>query len=385
MPTAPWRRLRITDIPRPAGRRWAGRLRRSGSLARQMLLRGRIIRRRSEIGGTTATMLMVPAENLAEPHDGNRARFTSIRRVRRTETHHAAGPARPPLGRQHRPAWTSARFHPGQADVGSSASVGAPEHGRDTEPAPIPRDAAAASRETFSASVPLLPGEHTRARRIGFVLVSACTLTSLVLGTAAVFLALDPARIRWSALCLMACVVADGLDGALARRLDVTSPFGAQLDSLADMCSFGLAAPVVSYVGLSKTAPAALVAPACGLVAICAAIRLARFNVSPKDGRYFSGVPTTAVAGVLATGMLVATEVPAWAGALTVAVLGLAMVSSFPYAKFVRLLRLPPWVLCLSAVAAVVDLQLTFVLALMAYLASGPLVWARHRQRAAAA
>src|SRR5688500_14336889 len=37
VPTAPWRRRRVTDIPRPAGRRWAGRLRRGGSLARQVL------------------------------------------------------------------------------------------------------------------------------------------------------------------------------------------------------------------------------------------------------------------------------------------------------------------------------------------------------------
>src|SRR6185295_9508175 len=49
VPRAPWRRRRTTDSPRPAGRRWAGRLRRSGSFARQVLL-VRVGRRRRELG-----------------------------------------------------------------------------------------------------------------------------------------------------------------------------------------------------------------------------------------------------------------------------------------------------------------------------------------------
>ena len=67
--------------------------------------------------------------------------------------------------------------------------------------------------------------------------------------------------VRFAAMCLVACVAFDGLDGALARKLGVSSPFGAQMDSLADMCSFGLAAPVVVYASLAGTVstPAAAV------------------------------------------------------------------------------------------------------------------------------
>ena len=67
--------------------------------------------------------------------------------------------------------------------------------------------------------------------------------------------------VRVAAICLVACVAFDGLDGALARKLGVASPFGAQMDSLADMCSFGLAAPVVVYASLAGTVstPAAAV------------------------------------------------------------------------------------------------------------------------------
>ena len=228
-------------------------------------------------------------------------------------------------------------------------------------------------------SVPLLPGDPTFARRIRFVLVNACTVASLLLGMSAIFLAVDQGSVTAAALCLIACVVFDGLDGALARKLGVSSPFGAQMDSLADMCSFGIAAPVVVYAWLADSVPAALAMPACALVAVCAAIRLARFNVSPKDGRFFCGVPTTMVAAVLALGTMIAPAMPAPARVVGVTLLALAMVSSFPYAKLSRLLRVPPWLLVLPAVSALIDYRLTFAVVVLAYLASGPLVWLRQR------
>jgi CDP-diacylglycerol--serine O-phosphatidyltransferase len=228
-------------------------------------------------------------------------------------------------------------------------------------------------------SIPLLPGDPTLARRIRFVAVNACTVSSLLLGMSAIFLALHHVNVKWAALCLISCVVFDGLDGALARKFGVASPFGAQMDSLADMCSFGIAAPVVVYAWLAGSAPAWLAMPACALVAVCAAIRLARFNVSPKDGRFFCGVPTTLVAAVLALGTLIAPQMPASGRVVAVAALGLAMVSSFPYAKLPRLLRLPPWLLLLPAVGALIDYRLTFGGVVVAYLASGPVVWLRRR------
>jgi CDP-diacylglycerol--serine O-phosphatidyltransferase len=240
--------------------------------------------------------------------------------------------------------------------------------------APDPAPAAASG-----LSMPLLPGDPTLGRRIRFVAVNACTIGSLLLGLSAIFLALDHVSVRWAALCLIACVAFDGLDGALARKLGVASPFGAQMDSLADMCSFGVAAPIVVYAWLAGSAPVWLAMPACGLVAVCAAIRLARFNVSPKDGRFFCGVPTTMVAAVLALGTLIAPQMPASARVAAVAALGLAMVTSFPYAKLARLLRLPPWLLALPVVGALIDYRLTFAGVVVAYLASGPLVWLRRR------
>lgn len=317
------------DSPRPAGRRWAGRLRRSGSLARQVLLVGRPGRRRAESTSTATTLI------LSEHQDVDVRRSGPVRLRRRAGT---APPAVTP---------------------------------------PLVPDVAAV--EAGGRSVALLPGDPTLGRRIRFVAVNACTVSSLLLGMSAIFLALNRVNVKWAALCLIACVVFDGLDGTLARKLGVASPFGAQMDSLADMCSFGIAAPVVVYAWLAGSAPAWLAMPACALVAVCAAIRLARFNVSPKDGRFFCGVPTTMVAAVLALGTLIAPQMPASVRVAGVVALGLAMVTSFPYAKLPRLLRLPPWLLVLPAVGALIDYRLTFASVVVAYLVSGPLVWLRHR------
>ena len=246
-----------------------------------------------------------------------------------------------------------------------------------TIPAPgVPVDVSVAESDPAAASIPLLPGERTRSRRASFALVNACTLASLALGLMAIFLAMD-GQVRIAAAFLVACVVFDGLDGALARKLGVASPFGAQMDSLADMCSFGLAAPVVVYAALAHTVPTAVAAVACMLVAGCAAIRLARFNVSAKDGRFFSGVPTTMAAAVLALTVLIELPLPGIAVLGGVALLAFAMVSSFPYAKLARLVKLPPWLWLLPIVGVLVDPRLTFVLVVGTYLLSGPLMWMR--------
>jgi CDP-diacylglycerol--serine O-phosphatidyltransferase len=232
-------------------------------------------------------------------------------------------------------------------------------------------------------SIPMLPGDRTVARRVRFAAANACTLASLALGLFAIFLAMQ-GGVQLAAVCLIACVGFDGLDGALARRLGVASPFGAQMDSLADMCSFGVAAPIVVYASLADRVPTAAAAVACALVAGCAAIRLARFNVSPKDGRFFCGVPTTMAAAVLALAVLIGLPLSGGWQLAGVAVLAFAMVSSFPYAKIARLVKLPLWLLVLPVIGALVDARITFGLAVAAYLASGPLIWL-HRRRVAGA
>ena len=100
--------------------------------------------------------------------------------------------------------------------------------------------------QAVPVTIPLLPGERTPLRRLQFALANGCTVGSLSLGMAAVFLAIH-GDLRLAAVALLACVILDGCDGGLARKFGVSSPFGAQMDSLADLSSFGVATGVVSY------------------------------------------------------------------------------------------------------------------------------------------
>ncbi len=234
--------------------------------------------------------------------------------------------------------------------------------------------------EPAALAIPLLPGPATRSRQVRFVIVNALTVSSLLLGMAAIFLAMH-GELRFAAFCVIGCVTMDGLDGAMARKLGVASPFGGQMDSLADMCAFGIATPVLAYRWLDEGVNVYALAPACALVTVCAAIRLARFNVSPKDSRYFCGVPTTIVAAILALATLVHPE-PAAALVATVAVLGALMVSTFPYLKLAQVRRLPPWLLMVPIAGLLVSPPVTFGLAVATYLVSGPVLWMRQRRLA---
>jgi CDP-diacylglycerol--serine O-phosphatidyltransferase len=145
------------------------------------------------------------------------------------------------------------------------------------------------------------------------------------------------------------------------------------------MCSFGIAAPVVVYSSLHGTAPTPLVAAACAMIAVGAMIRLARFNVSPKDGRYFVGVPTTLTAAVMGMAVLIGLQLPGVVAVVAVAILGVSMVSGFPYAKVARLAALPRVFWVVPIVGFFFDYRITFALLVAVYLASGPVVWLRQR------
>jgi CDP-diacylglycerol---serine O-phosphatidyltransferase len=390
VPRAIWRRRRTTDIPRPAGRRWA-RLR--GSLARQMLVGGRVLVGRAgrrQRGDATATVVASVGAASAERMDGPTRRRRRLIGRRRASPTRATGlgyslpasPVSPALPPAHRPSPAGHRPPASHGPTASSVPLSEvlPGYPRPGSPDGYP----APAEDTGPVRhIPLLPGHRTPLRRLKFALVTACTAASLVLGMVAVFLAIA-GDLRLAALALLGCVVADGLDGGLARRLGVASPFGAQMDSLADLSSFGMATGVVVYQWLTGSgATVATAAPVCALVVVCAAIRLARFNVSPKDGRFFCGVPTTMTAAVLALAVLVlGPGLSPGMRLVAVAVYALAMVSSFPYAKLVRVLRLPPVLLVIPLAGAMVNVSGTFALVAGGYLVSGPMLWLRRRATA---
>ena len=98
-------------------------------------------------------------------------------------------------------------------------------------------------------------------------------------------------------------MVLDTLDGFLARMTNSSSAFGVELDSLADVVSFGLAPAILAFQwGLW---PAGRLGWAAGFIYLTAvAMRLARFNIqtaTASDKRYFAGLPSPAAAGVIAS------------------------------------------------------------------------------------
>jgi len=163
-------------------------------------------------------------------------------------------------------------------------------------------------------------------------LPSAFTLGNLYLGILAIVLVISGLHWRNASFVIIIGMFLDGLDGRLARLLDVTSSFGRDLDSLADVITFG-AAPAVLLIYLQPNDVLAHIAAA--IYVSCGAIRLARFNTqsSPLQG-HFTGLPITAAGGISATATLYAEIIPAWL--LPVAYLALAalMVSRIPYPDF---------------------------------------------------
>jgi CDP-diacylglycerol--serine O-phosphatidyltransferase len=99
-----------------------------------------------------------------------------------------------------------------------------------------------------------------------------------------------------AALWLGLGAVADFLDGAVARWLDAKSALGKQLDSLADMISFGVAPGLILYIFLADGAAEGLVwkaAPAF-ILTMAACFRLGKFNIDPRQTNTFIGLPTPA-------------------------------------------------------------------------------------------
>ena len=122
---------------------------------------------------------------------------------------------------------------------------------------------------------------------------SMFTAANMACGFSAVPLAFSH-HSHWAAALMTLAIVMDIADGAVARLVGATSPFGVQLDSLADLISFGLAPAVLVYTWVLPEWPV-IAWCAAYLWLACAAFRLARFNftIDPTaDKRYFVGLPS---------------------------------------------------------------------------------------------
>ena len=141
-----------------------------------------------------------------------------------------------------------------------------------------------------------------RFRRGVYLLPSLFTVANLFCGYACVVYA-TRADFETAALLIGIAMVLDTLDGFFARLTNSSSAFGVQLDSLADVVSFGLAPAILAFTwGLW---PLERLGWAVGFLYVtAAAMRLARFNIQTTaagDKRYFAGMPSPAAAAVIAS------------------------------------------------------------------------------------
>ncbi len=129
------------------------------------------------------------------------------------------------------------------------------------------------------------------------------TILALSAGMTSIRYALDGNWER-AALAVIIAGTLDGIDGTIARLLKSASKFGAELDSLADVISFGVAPAVILYVwALNKLGGIGWVLALA--FAVCCALRLARFNSKLEDGEdlrkkagFLTGIPAPAAAGI---------------------------------------------------------------------------------------
>jgi len=152
------------------------------------------------------------------------------------------------------------------------------------------------------------------ARRGIYWLPNLFTIASLFSGFYAIVQAMN-GRFETAAMAIFVAMVLDGLDGRVARLTHTQSAFGAELDSLSDMVSFGVAPALVVYVWalqdfagmqtvqwLGPWLTAKLGWISAFIYCACAALRLARFNTTLDiaDKRFFQGLPSPAAACLIA-------------------------------------------------------------------------------------
>src|ERR1700716_742606 len=201
--------------------------------------------------------------------------------------------------------------------------------------------------------------KNLRLRRGIFILPSLFTVANLLCGYYAVVGSLLGGRDNFdhAAKAIGFAILFDSLDGRIARMTGTNTEFGVQLDSLADVVSFGIAPAVVAYAWGTRSLPGdGSVAfqqigefgwGCCLAFLICCAWRLARFNVqgmAPGSSKYFVGMPAPAAAGggaALVPGLKEPLHDWRWAVAwcLLAAGLGALMASTILYSSFKEI----PW------------------------------------------
>ncbi len=175
---------------------------------------------------------------------------------------------------------------------------------------------------------------------LAYLLPNFFTALSAFFGVMAI-IAASQAKFEKAFIYIVLSLIADGLDGRVARLTNTASKFGVEFDSLADIVAFGVAPAMMLFFAIGENYGrfGALVS---GLFVVFGAIRLARFNVTTGelDPRYFIGLPIPTAAVVLGSWIMLDIKYGSnfdfliLIGALFLAFL---MVSNFRYPSFKKI------------------------------------------------
>lgn len=174
---------------------------------------------------------------------------------------------------------------------------------------------------------------HLYKRR--FLVPNAVTLGNMFCGFLCIIYA-SSGRYEKAVIAIAIALLLDGLDGRVARRLNATSKFGVEFDSFSDLVSFGVAPALLMYHWCFRSVADEFGVLICFLFALCAASRLARFNVAAENLKSFTGLPTPGAAAMVAAVVNLSpqhndsTNLVFWCSALMVA-LSFLMVSRIEF------------------------------------------------------
>ncbi|HIQ51299.1 MAG TPA: CDP-diacylglycerol--serine O-phosphatidyltransferase [Nautiliaceae bacterium] len=171
-----------------------------------------------------------------------------------------------------------------------------------------------------------------------YLLPNFFTALSIFFGVMSI-IAASQGKFEKAFIYIILSLIADGLDGRIARIANATSDFGVEFDSLADIVAFGVAPAMFLFFAIGENYGkfGALVS---GLFVVFGAIRLAKFNITASDPSYFIGLPIPTSAVVLASWVMLDVKYNSnfdtflLIGALILAFL---MVSNFRYPSFKKI------------------------------------------------
>lgn len=162
---------------------------------------------------------------------------------------------------------------------------------------------------------------------------NALTASNLVLGVFSIISTLQN-EYTAASLFIVAAMVADGLDGRVARYFNASSEFGKELDSLCDLVSFGVAPAILAYSFLLRDYGSIGYVLA-ALFATCGALRLARFNVNTGTVKgFFMGLPIPAAGCAVATFIMLGFKPAGLIFPVMVTIFAYLMVSTVRYPDF---------------------------------------------------